>query len=54
MSNEIITFREESIINSIKERIKEIEPNLENLGSKDFNSLTTIELILKEIDIYKN
>lgn len=41
------------IIASIKERINEIETNLDDLNLKDFNSLTTIELILKEMDIYK-
>lgn len=44
-------------IYSIKERIKELENalenNLTNLDSKDFNILTTVELILKEIEIYK-
>ena len=42
---------------SIKEKISELENalenNLTNLHSSDVNNLITIELILKEIEIYK-
>jgi hypothetical protein len=41
------------VIASIENRLKEMRSNIDSLDSKDFNTLTTIELLLKEINIFK-